>query len=120
MIPRIGPTPGRRLGPYEVLAKLGEGGMGEVYKARDTRLDRTVAIKVLPAAVADDPYRLRRFEHEARAIASVNHPHICETEAWCEWHWPLEVLGLYGPAEAGHYIYGNSKGTASTRRVRRS
>jgi len=69
---------GRKLGPYEVLAKLGEGGMGEVYKARDTRLDRTVAIKVLPAPVADDPDRLRRFEHEARAIASLNHPHICQ------------------------------------------
>ena len=71
-------TPGTRLGPYEIVALLGAGGMGEVYKARDTRLDRTVAIKVLPAPVADDPERLRRFEHEARAIASLNHPHICQ------------------------------------------
>jgi TolB-like protein/predicted Ser/Thr protein kinase len=70
--------PGKRLGPYEVVALLGAGGMGEVYKARDTRLDRTVAIKVLPAAAADDADRLRRFEHEARAIASLNHPHICQ------------------------------------------
>jgi serine/threonine-protein kinase len=71
-------TPGQRLGPYEVVTLLGAGGMGEVYKARDTRLDRTVAIKVLPAPVADDSDRLRRFEHEARAIASLNHPHICQ------------------------------------------
>jgi serine/threonine-protein kinase len=70
--------PGTRLGPYEISALLGAGGMGEVYKARDTRLDRTVAIKVLPAPVADDADRLRRFEHEARAIASLNHPHICQ------------------------------------------
>jgi serine/threonine-protein kinase len=71
-------NPGRRLGPYEIVAPLGAGGMGEVYKARDTRLDRTVAIKVLPAPVAHDSDRLRRFEHEARAIASLNHPHICQ------------------------------------------
>jgi serine/threonine protein kinase len=71
-------TPGTRIGPYEIVALLGAGGMGEVYKARDTRLERTVAIKVLPAPVADDSDRLRRFEHEARAIASLNHPHICQ------------------------------------------
>ena len=69
--------PGDRLGPYEVLAKLGEGGMGEVYKARDTRLDRTVAIKILPAELSADPERRARFEREARAIAALNHPHIC-------------------------------------------
>ena len=71
-------TPGTRLGPYEIVILLGTGGMGEVYRARDSRLDRDVAIKVLPAPVADDPDRLRRFEHEARAIASLNHPHICQ------------------------------------------
>ena len=71
-------TPGTRLGPYEIVALLGAGGMGEVYRARDSRLDRDVAIKVLPAPVADDADRLRRFEHEARAIASLNHPHICQ------------------------------------------
>jgi len=71
-------TPGTRLGPYEIVALLGAGGMGEVYKARDTRLDRTVAIKVLPAPVANDAERLSRLEHEARAIASLNHPHICQ------------------------------------------
>jgi serine/threonine-protein kinase len=69
---------GSHLGPYDIVSPLGAGGFGEVYKARDTRLDRTVAIKVLPAAVADDPDRLRRFEDEARAIASLNHPHICQ------------------------------------------
>ena len=68
---------GDQLGPYRVLEKLGEGGMGEVYKARDTRLDRTVAIKVLPPDVASDPERRARFEREAHAIAALNHPHIC-------------------------------------------
>jgi serine/threonine-protein kinase len=71
-------TPGTRLGPYEIVALLGVGGMGEVYRARDSRLERDVAIKVLPASVAHDADRLRRFEQEARAIASLNHPHICQ------------------------------------------
>src|SRR5262245_24090059 len=69
--------PGSRFGPYEVISALGAGGMGEVYKARDTRLDRTVAIKVLPDAFASDPDLRQRFEREARAIAALNHPHIC-------------------------------------------
>ncbi len=68
---------GTRLGPYEVLCALGAGGMGEVYKARDTRLDRTVAIKVLPSDVAGDPDLRARFEREARAVAALDHPHIC-------------------------------------------
>jgi len=68
---------GTRLGPYAIAGPIGSGGMGEVYRARDTRLDRDVAIKVLPAAVARDPVFLERFNREARAIASVNHPHIC-------------------------------------------
>jgi serine/threonine protein kinase len=68
---------GTRLGPYEIAAQIGAGGMGEVYKARDTRLDRTVAIKVLPEHVATDPELKQRFEREARAVAALDHPHIC-------------------------------------------
>ncbi len=70
--------PGTRLGPYEVVSPIGAGGMGEVWKARDPRLGRDVAIKVLPETFAADADRLRRFEQEARAIASLNHPHICQ------------------------------------------
>src|SRR3989304_2624091 len=65
-----------RLGPYEILAPLGAGGMGEVYRARDTRLDREVAIKVLPDAVARDKERILRFEREAKVLATLNHPNI--------------------------------------------
>jgi Tol biopolymer transport system component len=68
--------PGTRLGPYEIVAPIGAGGMGEVYRARDTRLGRDVAIKLLPAEFSDDPERLRRFEQEARAVAALSHPHI--------------------------------------------
>ena len=68
---------GARLGPYEIAAPIGAGGMGEVYRARDTRLDRSVAIKVLPAEVSNDPDRRGRFEREARAIAALTHPNIC-------------------------------------------
>ena len=70
-------TAGTRLGPYEILAPIGKGGMGEVYKAKDTRLDRTVAIKVLPEHLAESPERKARFEREAKAISQLNHPHIC-------------------------------------------
>ena len=69
-------APGTKIGPYEILSPLGAGGMGEVYRARDTRLGRDVAIKVLPAAFARDAERLRRFETEARAVAALNHPNI--------------------------------------------
>ena len=68
--------PGTTLGPYSVTAKIGEGGMGEVYRARDTKLDRDVALKVLPQAFTDDPDRLARFEREAKVLASLNHPNI--------------------------------------------
>ena len=70
-------APGTTLGPYEILSPIGAGGMGEVYKARDTRLDRTVAIKVLPEHVAADPDLKQRFEREAKTISSLNHPHVC-------------------------------------------
>jgi Tol biopolymer transport system component len=69
-------TPGSRLGPYEIISPLGAGGMGEVYRARDARLNRDVAVKVLPASFADNPDRLRRFEQEARATGMLNHPNI--------------------------------------------
>jgi serine/threonine protein kinase len=69
-------TAGTRLGPYEILAAIGAGGMGEVYRARDTKLNRDVAIKVLPDAFATDPDRLERFRREARVLASLNHPNI--------------------------------------------
>src|SRR5713226_3503416 len=70
-------APGTKLGPYEIAAPLGAGGMGEVYRARDTRLERTVAIKILPAQLSSDPVRKQRFEREAKTISSLNHPHIC-------------------------------------------
>ena len=78
--------PGATIGPYEVTAKIGEGGMGEVYRARDTKLDRDVALKVLPEAFTQDPDRLARFEREAKVLASLNHPNIA---------------AIYGLEEAG-------------------
>ncbi len=68
---------GTRLGPYEIVALLGAGGMGEVYRGRDTRLDRAVAVKVLPSHLSSDPQFRQRFEREARTISSLSHPHIC-------------------------------------------
>ena len=70
-------TSGTRIGPYEILAPLGAGGMGEVYRARDTRLERKVAIKILPSHLSENPILRQRFEREAKAISSLNHPHIC-------------------------------------------
>ena len=81
-------TAGTRLGPYEILSPIGAGGMGEVYKARDTRLDRTVAIKILPPGVAADHERRARFEREAKTVAALSHPHIC----------PLFDIGDHGGA----------------------
>src|SRR5215475_12314064 len=68
---------GTKFGPYEIVASLGAGGMGEVYRALDTRLDRTVAIKILPARFSSDLVCKRRFEREAKTIATLNYPHIC-------------------------------------------
>src|SRR6185295_7712499 len=79
-------APGIRLGPYEIVGPLGAGGMGEVYRARDGRLGRDVAIKALPPAFAADPERLARFRREAQALASLNHPNIA---------------AIYGLEEAG-------------------
>jgi serine/threonine protein kinase len=84
---------GSRLGPYEILAAVGAGGMGEVYRARDSRLDRSVAIKILPEAFATDAERLARFEREAKTLAALNHPHIAQ------------IYGIEeGPAEAGRHM----------------
>ena len=69
-------TAGTHLGPYEIIAPLGAGGMGEVYRARDPRLNREVAIKVLPERLANDPQALARFEREAKAVAALSHPNI--------------------------------------------
>ena len=83
-------TPGMKLGPYEIVAPLGSGGMGEVWRARDPRLDREVAIKSLPAEFAQDAERLARFEREAKILASLSHPHIA---------------GIHGLEEAGGARY---------------
>nr|MDQ5870862.1 serine/threonine protein kinase [Acidobacteriota bacterium] len=81
---------GSRLGPYEILAPLGAGGMGEVYRARDTKLERDVAIKVLPERLASDPAALGRLEREARAVAALSHPN---------------VLGIYDLGRDGSVTY---------------
>src|ERR1700746_2401639 len=70
-------SPGNKLGPYEIGDPLGAGGMGEVYRARDTRLDRTVAIKILPPHLSSSPEAKQRFDREARTISSLSHPNVC-------------------------------------------
>src|SRR5580698_10201429 len=91
---------GTRLGPYEILAPIGAGGMGEVYRARDTKLDRDVAIKVLPPSFAQDPERLARFEREAKVLASLNHPNIAQIYGIAECALVMELVDgatLQGP-----------------------
>jgi len=87
---------GTRLGSYEILALIGKGGMGEVYRARDTHRDRDVALKVLPAALSRDPERLARFEREAKVLASLNHPNIAQiygvVEADGTWALAMELV----------------------------
>src|SRR3954471_15907240 len=85
---------GTQLGPYEVLGLIGEGGMGQVYRATDTRLDRAVAIKVMPAGLADDPIRRERLQREARSISRLEHPNIC----------PLYDVGQL-PVESGGGLF---------------
>jgi len=89
---------GSRLGPYEIQMAIGAGGMGEVYKARDTRLDRSVAVKVLPPDVSADPGRRTRFERETRAAASLNHPNICT----------IHDVGTYPPFIAMELLEGET------------
>jgi serine/threonine protein kinase len=84
---------GTRLGVYDVRSALGAGGMGEVYRARDTRLQREVALKILPDAFGSDPERLARFEREAQVLASLNHPNIAAIHGLEE-----------GPVQAGHSV----------------
>jgi eukaryotic-like serine/threonine-protein kinase len=90
--------PGARLGPYEILSPLGAGGMGEAWKAKDTRLDREVAIKILPAGLAQNEQFRARFEREAKVISSLNHPNICtlhdvgEIRPARSWPGPSSVL----------------------------
>src|SRR5262245_27661431 len=101
--------PGARLGPYEVVSAIGAGGMGEVYRARDTRLGRQVAIKVLPDSFADDPDRLARYEREAQLLASLNHPNIATIHG-------LEEAGRAG--EAGGNVAGVGAGFRRPLRAR--
>src|SRR5215510_11394748 len=88
---------GTRLGAYEVVALLGAGGMGEVYRARDTKLGRDVALKILPELFAADPDRLSRFQREAQVLASLNHPNVAAIHG-------LEEGSPDGPAQAGPYV----------------
>src|SRR5438093_10983397 len=99
-------TSGTKLGPYEIQSPLGAGGMGEVYRTRDTRLDREVAIKVLPVGFARDPELLRRFQQEAQAAAALNHPNILAVHDFGEhegspsivtWFLGVETLGQRMP-----------------------
>ena len=115
---------GVRLGPYEILAPLGAGGMGEVYQAKDTRLDRAVALKILPPAASADGERLRRFEHEARAVAALNHPNICALyDVGCEI--PVTAAAAPGapaappPAEVHFLVMEYLEGETLAERLRR-
>src|ERR1700722_11875037 len=94
---------GQRLGPYEILAPIGAGGMGEVYRARDTKLKREVALKVLPDSFASDPERMARFQREAEVLAALNHPNIAA------------IYGVEGRALVMELVAGeNLKGPLST------
>jgi serine/threonine protein kinase len=93
---------GTKLGPYEIQSPLGAGGMGEVYRARDTRLDRIVAVKILPAHLSSDSEFKQRFEREARTVSSLNHPHICQLfDVGCEGGTDYLVIGISRRRDAG-------------------
>ena len=98
---------GTRLGPYEIVAPLGAGGMGEVYRAKDTRLERVVAIKVLPAGVVVSPQTLERFQREARAASALNHPNICT----------IYDVGTYPPFIAMELLEGETLATRQSVRI---
>jgi serine/threonine protein kinase len=98
---------GTNFGPYEIVALLGAGGMGEVYKARDTRLDRSVAVKVLPRHVATDPDLKQRFEREAKILAALSHLHIC----------PVFDVGQAVPALRAPTTYRLTAGAFSSSRM---
>ena len=87
-------TPGTRLGPYEITAQIGVGGMGEVYRATDTNLKRAVAIKVLPESLAADAERLARFQREAEVLASLNHPNIAAMCLGKQWQITSKLVPL--------------------------
>ena len=97
-------TPGTRIGPYEITGSLGAGGMGEVYRARDTKLNREVALKVLPELLAADRDRLARFTREAQLLASLNHPHIAAIYGFEEGGLVLELVD--GPTLADRIVQG--------------
>ena len=98
---------GTRLGPYEIVAPLGAGGMGEVYRARDSRLGRTVAIKVLPSGVARDPETLGRFRREAKVLASLNHSNIASVYGFEDSDRPLLVMEFVeGPTLTNRILAG--------------
>jgi serine/threonine protein kinase len=104
---------GHRLGPYEIVAPLGAGGMGEVYRAKDTKLKREVAIKVLPAEVASDRERLARFQREAEVLAALNHPNIAHVHGLEESALVMELVEGEGLAQRP-----NADRFPSTRRCR--
>jgi non-specific serine/threonine protein kinase len=112
-LPEAQLPPGERIGPYEVLEFLGAGGMGEVYKVRDSRLDRIVAIKFLPRAFATDPAALERFRREARASSALNHPRICTVHDSGEYQGrPFFVMELLGGQSLRDRMSGNPMGTS--------
>ena len=115
-------SPGTRLGSYEVIAKLGEGGMGEVYRARDTELDRDVALKILPPAFAGDPERLARFQREAKTLAALNHRNIASIyglEATPDGR-ALVMELVEGLTLAGLIRSGHAEATSGSERLRQS